>query len=117
MTGGFRVFDTHTHIGTALHSGRKTSAADLLRHMDARGVDRAMAIPFPVVESYRSAHEEIGRAVRDHPDRISGCACLNPFLPDAELRSELKRCVEEFGFHALKLQPQFHGLNPISARA
>jgi predicted TIM-barrel fold metal-dependent hydrolase len=117
MKNGFRVFDTHTHIGTALHSGRRTTADDLLRAMDAAGVDRAVAIPFPMVADYRAEHDEIARAVAAHGDRFTGAACIDPFLPDEEFRTELKRCTTELGFRALKLQPQYHGLNPISKRA
>ena len=117
MKNGFRVFDTHTHIGTALHSGRRTAADDLLRAMDAAGVDRAVAIPFPMVANYRAEHDEIARAVRAHGDRLTGAACIDPFLPDDEFRIELKRCTTELGLRALKLQPQYHGLNPISKRA
>ncbi len=117
MRGGFRVFDTHTHIGRALHSGRRSSAEDLLRRMDSARIDRAVAIPFPVVEDYRQSHDEIADAVREHPDRITGCACIEPFLPLEEFKTELKRCHQELGFRALKLQPQYHGLNPTSERA
>jgi predicted TIM-barrel fold metal-dependent hydrolase len=114
MKNGFRIYDTHTHIGTARHSGRVCTAEDLLRHMDGFGIDRSVLIPFPVVEDYRAAHDEIGAAVRHWPDRFAGCACLYPFLPPAQFQDELSRCSEELGFRALKLQPQYHGLNPLS---
>jgi uncharacterized protein len=114
MRDGFRLFDTHTHIGTARHSGRVYSADSLLRDMDGFGVDRAMVIPFPVVEDCRAAHDEIGRAVLAHPDRLTGAACLYPFIPEAEFRQEVRRCRERYGFRAIKLQPQFQPLNPIS---
>lgn len=112
MRDGFAVFDTHLHIGTAAHSGRRQPAGDILRQMDGRGVDRALAIPFPVVEDERAAHDEIGAAVKAHPDRFVGAACLHPRQPVAQFRAELRRCREEYGFVALKMQPQFHGLNP-----
>ena len=114
MRDGFRIFDTHTHLGNARHSGRSMTADGLLRVMDAHGVDRAVAIPFPVVEDYRSEHDLIGRAVKEHPDRFSGAACLAPFLPLREFQDEVRRCREAYGFRALKLQPQYHGLNPMS---
>jgi len=117
MRGGFSIYDTHTHIGVARHSGRRFSADELLASMDRAGVDRSMVIPFPVVEDYRAAHDEIGRAVRAHPDRFSGAACLYPFLPETEFRAEIKRCAEEFGFRALKFQPQYQALNPVSDRS
>ena len=113
MKDGFRIFDTHTHIGAARHSGRTYSADDLLRDMDRYGVDRSLAIPFPVVESVRETHELIGRAVLAHPDRLAGAACLYPYIPESEFRDEVRRCREVYGFQALKLQPQYHGLNPF----
>jgi uncharacterized protein len=116
MKDGFRVYDTHTHIGVARHTGRTCSAEHMLRDMDTFGVDRALLIPFPVVEDEESAHNEIAEAVRHWPDRFTGCACVYPFLPLQRFRDELHRCSEELGFRALKLQPQYHGLNPLASR-
>jgi predicted TIM-barrel fold metal-dependent hydrolase len=114
MKNGFRLFDTHTHIGVARHSARRWSAADLLREMDRFGVDRSVVIPFPVVEDTRAAHDEIGRAVRDYPDRLVGAACVYPYVGEHEFRSEVRRCAESWGFRALKFQPQYQGLNILS---
>ncbi len=117
MKDGFRVFDTHTHVGQARHSGRRYSADELLRDMDRFGVDRSVVIPFPVLEDHRAAHEEIGRAVKAHPDRLVGAACPPVFIPERDFRDEVRRCRETWGFRALKFQPQYHGLNPVSARS
>ncbi|MDE3196921.1 MAG: amidohydrolase [Acidobacteriota bacterium] len=113
MRHGFSIFDTHTHLGHARHSGRVAMASDLLRVMDAHGIERAVAIPFPVVDDHRAEHNLIGAAIREHAGRFVGAACLSPFLPRAEFRDEVRRCREVFGFRALKLQPQYHGLNPM----
>jgi predicted TIM-barrel fold metal-dependent hydrolase len=115
MKQGFRIYDTHTHLGRAFHSGRCMDAESMLRHMDEQGVDRSMLIPFPVVEDYRIAHDEIAAAVHTHRDRFCGCACIPPFAKD--FRDEVRRCSEELGFRALKLQPQYHGLNPVARRS
>ncbi len=117
MRDGYRVFDTHTHLGTARHSGRQQTAGEMLRHMDRAGIDRSMLIPFPVVDDYRAQHDLIASAVREHPDRFAGAACLNPFMPFEEFRTEVRRCAEELGFRALKLQPQYQPLNPVSRRS
>ena len=85
--------------------------------MDRFGVDRSLVIPFPVVEDYRQAHQEIALAVNAHPDRLVGAACLYPFIPESQFRDEIRRCAEEFGFRALKLQPKFQPLNPVSSRS
>ena len=117
MINGWKVFDTHTHIGTARHTGRVQGAVDLLKGMDREGIDHSLVIPFPVVENYRAAHNEIGEAVKRYPDRFVGAACLPPFIDQTAYRDEVRRCREEFGFVALKLQPQYQALNPVSTRA
>jgi predicted TIM-barrel fold metal-dependent hydrolase len=85
--------------------------------MDEHGVDRAVTIPFPVVEDHRAEHDLIGRAVLAHPDRFTGAACLDPYVAESDFRDEVRRCREQYGFRALKLQPQYHGLNPMSDRS
>ncbi|MFN0104644.1 MAG: amidohydrolase family protein [Bryobacteraceae bacterium] len=117
MIQGHRVFDTHTHIGAARHSGRVFTAEQMLRSMDTHGVDRSLLIPYPVVDDYRAQHDEIGAAVRQWPDRFAGAACLNPFVKESEFRDEVKRCAESYGFRALKLQPMYQPLNPVSRRS
>ncbi|MBI1355972.1 MAG: amidohydrolase family protein [Acidobacteria bacterium] len=117
MRNGFPIYDTHTHIGRARHSGMRFTAEDMLRSMDGYGVERAVLIPYPVVEDHRAAHDEIGAAVAAHPDRFTGAICLNPFIPEQEFRDEAARCVEKLGLRALKLQPQYQPLNPVSPRS
>lgn len=117
MRNGFQVYDTHTHLGLARHSGRSLTADEMLVCMDRAGIDRSLLIPFPVVEDYRVAHNLIAAAVQGYPDRFSGAACLYPFIPEQEFRDEVRRCAEEFGFRALKFQPQYQPLNPISPRS
>jgi predicted TIM-barrel fold metal-dependent hydrolase len=85
--------------------------------MDRHGIDRSMLIPFPVVDDQRATHDLIAAAVRGHPDRFAGTACLYPFMPEQEFRDEIRRTVEELGFRALKLQPQYQALNPLSPRS
>ena len=94
MKDGYSIFDTHTHLGYGVHHGRRITTDELLRGMDSFGVDRSLVIPFPVVEDHRAAHDEIHQAVKAHPDRFTGAACLYPYLPRAEFRDEVKRCVE-----------------------
>lgn len=117
MKDGYFLYDTHTHIGLARHTGRRQTADQLLREMDRCGVDKSMVIPFPVVDDYTAAHEEIGAAVAAHPDRLVGAACLTPFVAEQTFRDEVRRCREVHGFRALKFQPQYQGLNTLSERS
>ena len=113
MRHGRLVWDTHTHIGRARHSGRCYTGDELLEAMDRHGVDHSLVIPFPVVQDYRASHDEIGAAVRASGGRLVGAACLNPFVPETEFRDEVRRCREVHGFRVLKLQPQYQALNPL----
>jgi uncharacterized protein len=117
MKDGFNLYDTHAHIGTARHSGRRQDAEQVLAAMERAGVDRAVLIPFPVVEDFRREHDLIGAAVRAYPDRFTGACCVDPFVPEAEFRDEVKRCAEVLGLRAMKLQPQYQALNPVSRRS
>lgn len=117
MKDGFAIFDAHTHLGEARHSGRSCSTDQMLAQMAGSGIDRSLLIPFPVVDDYRKQHDVIAAAVRAHPDRFAGAVCLNPFVPRQEFLDEVRRCVEELGFRGIKLQPQYQALNPISARS
>lgn len=114
MIQGFRIFDAHTHIGSALHSGRRVTAGQMLAHMDSTGVDRALLIPYPCVADFRAEHDEIAAAVRQWPDRFCGAACMPHY--DRAFPDEIRRCAEELGLVALKLQPQYNALNPLSKR-
>lgn len=117
MILGHKIFDTHTHIGTALHSGRVFTAEQMLAAMDAQGVDRSLLIPFPLVSDYKEQHDVIGAAVKQWPDRFAGAVCLDPFVGEAAYAAEVARCVEHYGFRALKLQPMYQPLNPLSPRS
>lgn len=117
MENGFRIYDAHAHLGTALHSGRRYRAEDLLRDMDRSGVERSLVIPFPVVEDVRRTHDEIGAAVKRNPDRLTGALCWYARLTVPEFQQELRRTVECYGFRALKLQPQYQPFDPLSERS
>jgi len=116
VIGGLRVYDAHTHLGTARHSGRRWTVDDMLRHMDAHHIEKSMLIPFPVVEDFRQAHDEIAAALKAAPERFSAAACVPPFTAEGDFFEEVSRCAAQ-GFTAIKLQPQYHGLNPVSRRS
>lgn len=117
MKDGFRLFDAHCHLGHALHATRSCSVEQMLESMETHGIDRALLIPYPVVRDEKVEHDLIGDAVRRYPKQFCGTVCLDPYQPHEQLRDEMRRCVEELGFRALKLQPQYHGLDPMGAAA
>jgi predicted TIM-barrel fold metal-dependent hydrolase len=74
------IFDTavclrHPH----LPQGRE--AGEILRAMDAAGVDRAALLPFEAVQrfNWREANERVAALCRSHPDRFCGWGTLNHY--------------------------------------
>jgi hypothetical protein len=71
MRDGYSIFDTHCHLGEALHSGLVQRADTMLARVDRYGVDRALVIPFSMVRSYREAQDSRIRTCRRMCDAIS----------------------------------------------
>jgi uncharacterized protein len=99
------IVDAHLHC-----SGQERSR-DVIRSLDEAGVDRAVLLAPFLSEPYKltdrdslvSANRYLSRLVRDHPDRLSGFAVLNPLSPHAP--DDLLEAVEKLGLVGLKLVP------------
>ncbi len=95
--------DADCHVSARSGPGQ-LSADDLVRQLDASGVDRAIAWP---MVSYTRDLAEDNRAVRDgaraHPDRIIPFGGVNPRLGLDESMAELRRCIDEYGVRGVKL--------------
>ena len=89
-----RIVDAHVSLGAGLHlSG---SVEDLLRQMDAAGVETAVVCP---VDRCLAVHNAEGNdlmlsAVRSHGDRLIGMAAANPWFGQAAV-AELRRAMGE----------------------
>jgi predicted TIM-barrel fold metal-dependent hydrolase len=73
---------------------RLISAEDLIAHMDADHVDRAVVFGFPWrnPETVRRNNDYVLNAVARFPDRLAGFCCLDPSSDGAE--AETERCLE-----------------------
>ena len=97
------VIDTDTHISSR-QTGFEIGIDELLRRMDAVGVDRAVC--FPMVSYTRemaSDNKVIFDGARAHPDRIINFGGVNPRLGLDWAQDELKRCIEVYGVKGIKL--------------
>ena len=117
-----RVVDCHVHL-------EKTSrSSEILRQMDANGVERILLMSRYERGSFDATLEnlqEVQRLMKEAPGRISGLAWLNPAVPRSET---LARCaLREMGFSGIKIipdhwfvyedrfEPFWHELNELSA--
>jgi uncharacterized protein len=74
-------------------NARLVSAAEIIASMDVEGVDLSVIFGFPWsdIDTCRLNNDYVLSAVQQHPDRLRGFSCVNPFLPGAA--AEVERCL------------------------
>lgn len=109
------IIDGHCHLGPPL------LAEDLIKLMDAAGVDRAVVFPSPsqwslsASDNYYNSNDYIADMQAKYPERLIGYCCVNPRyngnpamgMPDVASR-ELERCAKELGLKGVKIHPEVH---------
>lgn len=108
------IIDAHAHVGSCRVFNTAQTANQLLEAMEGSEVDAAIVQPFPGAPDPAEAHDVIASMAEDHPGRVFGMASLNPHQDKASYREEIRRCVEELGFVAVKLHPLGHAVMPGS---
>jgi len=109
-----RIIDAHAHLGKCRVFDLEVTPDELLRTMDANGINAAIVMPFPGAEDARRVHDEIAELARANPGRIYGLVNLSPHCDPDEYFAEASRCVRELGFVGLKLHTIGHAVNPLS---
>ena len=103
------IIDAHVLLGVENHL--KLKADELLRHMDAHGIETAIARPMGAeLVVYNEAGNN--RVLKAHP-RIRWFATVNPWF-GAQAIEELKRC-RDLGAVGLFLHPSRQGFMPTDA--
>lgn len=96
------------------------SHEEMLRRMDAAGIERAFLIaakngPRQHKASYHIPYEMVAEAVQRHPDRFLGLAGLDPTEGMEGVRL-LEKGVKEYGFIGAHFYPHWFELAPDHAR-
>lgn len=104
-----RIIDIHGHLGEyGLFHSPKNGADDLVRRLDALGVERLLLSSNAAFASdYRFGNDQTAEALARHPGRLFGYAVANPNYPE-ETEQELERCLSKPGFVGVKLHPATH---------
>ena len=83
--------------------------------MDAGGVTRSLISAWVGPRGDLISNDEVASFVREAPDRRVGVGSLDIFRPRDAVR-ELRRCVRELGFKAVRVLPWLWELPPTHAR-
>jgi len=102
-----RIFDAHCHLGAG--ACYTQTADDLLRQMDATGVEKAVIVPADskIAVYNRQGNDEMLEAAAAHPDRFVAFCTASPWYGD-EAVSEIRRAFHA-GARGLKLHPVLQG--------
>jgi predicted TIM-barrel fold metal-dependent hydrolase len=103
------IVDFNAYLGPfAFRRLRHQTAAELLRLMDAKGIDRAVVSSAAAI-TYRNAqagNEDLADEVGAARDRLIPFAVINPSY--AGWRDDLKACHERMGMKGVRLYPHWH---------
>ena len=95
--------DADTHISSRAPA-QGISIEDLVRQLDAVGVDKAIAWPMvSYTKEMASDNKVIYDGVKAYPERIIPFGGVNPMLGADIALDELKRCIGEYGVKGVKL--------------
>ena len=110
-----KIINAHIHLGGSFVTDSYYTEEQLLKNMEDNKIDGMMVLPLaePTPDNIEG-HNRIYRFCQNNPGRIWGVADMHPRHPEDVYCDEVRRCVLELGFVALKLHPLLHGVNPLS---
>ncbi len=108
------IVDAHSHLGYDHVFEVDFTVEELVTNMNLNKIDASIVQPGTVLDlkSVIKQHNAIADLSRKMPARILGMANPNPHLPPDAYRKEVRRCVRDLGFVAVKLHPLGHSVNP-----
>jgi predicted TIM-barrel fold metal-dependent hydrolase len=83
--------------------------------MDDAGVDRALVSAWYGPNGGLISNDEVAETVASHPDRFTGVASVDLGRP-GKVMAEIRRCVAELGFAAVRVVPWLWDLPPNDRR-
>jgi len=111
------IVDAHQHMGRSMYSHTQTSADELIEGLNSYGISQALVMPQPNLDHPADIHDAIAETAQANPNRIFGMVSISPRFSERDFRAEVKRCVEELKFKALKLHPLGHNVSIASKDA
>ena len=105
------IVDAHSHVGYSRIFTAGVTEEQLLETMKVNGIDASVVMPAAGSDPVPT-HDMIARLAEKHPGRIFGMVSMTPLLAEEFYERELRRCVSQFGFVAVKIHPMAHAVAP-----
>jgi predicted TIM-barrel fold metal-dependent hydrolase len=106
------IIDAHSHLGWSDVFSAGITEELLLGTMAANGIDATLVMPAAGADPVPT-HDAIAELAEREAGRVFGMASIPPLLGEDFYVRELRRCVNELGFKAVKLHPQAHATSPV----
>ncbi len=112
-----KILDAHSHLGKCRVFDLTVTEEELIKNMDAKGVDAAVVLPFPGADPQPpvDVHDRIATLAKKHPGRFFGMANVNPHIGKDVWKKEVNRCIKDLKFVGIKLHTIGHAILPNSA--
>ena len=101
--------------GTFAFGWNDPPIAHTIRAMDEAGVRLGLCCAWWGPQGPLVSNDQVAAFVRAHPERLVGVGSVDLHRPMAAVR-ELRRCIRERGFRALRIVPWLWGLPPDDRR-
>ena len=97
------IIDSDTHISPVI-SDATIQVESLLEQMEKSGVDRSLCwLQPPYMRDIDESLRYVNDCVRKHPDKLLGFGWVDPHFGVEKGKATIKKCIEEYGFHGVKL--------------
>ena len=110
------IVDVHVHLGWDFTFDEEFTKSELVEKMEHYEVDVQIVQPATChdLDTVVGQHNAIHDLTREFPGHFYGMANPSPHLPADVYHTEIKRCIEELGFKAIKIHPMASGVAPGS---
>lgn len=106
---------TRQDRGGALQSPLEMPLSETLRSMDEAGVSISLISAWFGPHGAMISNDEVAGFVKEAPDRLVGVGSVDISRPMEAVR-EIRRCVQDFGFKAIRVLPWLWEMPPTHAR-
>ena len=108
------IVDSHHHLGQGcVFDGWTATEQEITAAQDRHDVVASVIQPWPgATPDPKKVHDAIAAFARSRPGRIFGMANVNPHYDQLGAAAEIRRCVKDLGFKAVKCHTIGHALNP-----